>query len=67
MKERPPIWRVAANILNKQAGTADKGWSSSLGLGKMLRISYSKKYHVTKFLHRNPRNWTDTLVQAGSE
>ena len=33
MKERPPIWRVAANILNKQSRTADKGWSSSLGVG----------------------------------
>jgi hypothetical protein len=41
-KARPPvadggeslqIWRVAANILNKQSRTADKGWSSSLGVG----------------------------------
>jgi hypothetical protein len=29
-----PIWRVVANILNKQSGTADKGWSSSLGVGR---------------------------------
>jgi hypothetical protein len=27
------MWRVAANILNKQLQTADKGWSSSLGVG----------------------------------
>jgi hypothetical protein len=26
------IWRVAANILNKQSWTADNGWSSSLGV-----------------------------------
>jgi hypothetical protein len=26
------IWRVAVNILNKQLRTADKGWSSSLGV-----------------------------------
>jgi hypothetical protein len=25
------IWRVAANILNKQSGTADMGWPSGLG------------------------------------
>ena len=25
MEERPPIWRVAANILNKQLRTGDKG------------------------------------------
>ena len=34
MEERPPIWRVAANILNKQLRTADKGWSSTLGVGR---------------------------------
>jgi hypothetical protein len=26
--------RVAANILNKQSRTADKGWPSSLGVGR---------------------------------
>ena len=31
MEERPLIWRVAANILNKQSRTSDKRWSSSLG------------------------------------
>ena len=30
MKERPPIWKVAANILKKQWRTHDKG------LGEML-------------------------------
>jgi hypothetical protein len=28
------IWRVAANILNKQSRTADKGWPSSSGVGR---------------------------------
>jgi hypothetical protein len=28
------IWRVTANVLNKQSRTADKGWSSSLGVGR---------------------------------
>jgi hypothetical protein len=32
--ERLQIWRVAANILNKQSRTADKGWPSSLGVGR---------------------------------
>jgi len=30
MGERPPIWRIAANILNTQSRAADKWWSSSL-------------------------------------
>jgi len=34
MKERPPIWRVAADILNKHSRIADKGWTSSLGVGQ---------------------------------
>jgi hypothetical protein len=29
------IWRVAANILNKQPQTADSGWSSSFGVGQV--------------------------------
>jgi hypothetical protein len=28
------IWRIAANILNKQLQTGGKGWSSSLGGGR---------------------------------
>jgi len=28
------IWKEAVNILNKQLRTADKGWSSSLGVGR---------------------------------
>ena len=34
MEERPPIWRVAAIILNKQSRTAGKGLSSDLGVGR---------------------------------
>ena len=36
MEERPPIWRVAANILNKQSRTADNGGPPALGLGEVL-------------------------------
>jgi hypothetical protein len=28
------IWRVAADILNKQSQTEDRGWPSSLGVGR---------------------------------
>ena len=34
MEERPPIWRVAVNKLNKQPRTVDDGWSSSFGVGR---------------------------------
>jgi hypothetical protein len=33
MEEQPPTWKAAENILNKQSWTAEKGWSSSLGVG----------------------------------
>jgi hypothetical protein len=33
------IGRVAAKILNKQSRTADKGWSSSLGVGRGANTS----------------------------
>jgi hypothetical protein len=32
MKEQPPIYRVVANILNKQSWAAHNVWSSSLGV-----------------------------------
>jgi hypothetical protein len=37
------VWRVAANILNKQSRTADKGWSSSLGIGRGANNSSPQK------------------------
>jgi hypothetical protein len=36
------VWRVAANILNKQSRTAGKGWSSSLGVDWVLQIAVKK-------------------------
>jgi hypothetical protein len=35
------IWRVDASILSKQLRTADKGWSSSLGVGRGANSSSS--------------------------
>ena len=49
MEERPPIWRVAANKMNKQSRTADKGWSSSLGVGRGANNAPPVKTHVTKY------------------
>jgi hypothetical protein len=33
------VWRVAANILNKQSRTADRGWSSSFGVARGAKNS----------------------------
>jgi hypothetical protein len=63
MEGRPPIWRKAVNILNKQSRTIDKGWSSSLGVGRGANISSPLK----RILLRNktkPQTWTDTLVRS---
>jgi hypothetical protein len=40
--------RVAANVLNKQSRTADKGWSSSLGVGRGANNPSPKNFIVTK-------------------
>jgi hypothetical protein len=52
------LWRLAANILNKQPRTNNKGWSSSLGVG--LTTLHHKNNLVTKNL-TEPRTWTDSL------
>ena len=49
MEERPPIWRVAANVLNKQSRTAEEGWSSSLGVGRGANNAYPWKNIVKKY------------------
>jgi hypothetical protein len=48
MEERPPLSRVAANILNKQSRTADKRGSSSLGLDEVLTTPHRKNWRRYK-------------------
>jgi len=45
------IWRVDANVLNKQSQTADKGWSSSLRVGRGANTSLRKL--VTKYYRKS--------------
>jgi hypothetical protein len=59
MEEMPSRYG-AANILNKQPGTAEKWWSSSLGVGRWLTTPHRKNKLVTKD-YMKPRTWTDSL------
>jgi hypothetical protein len=52
------LWRVAANILNKQPWRNDKRWSSS------LRVGRGAFHHKNKFvtnIHKDTRTLTDSL------
>jgi len=54
LQKRPPIWMVAANILNKQSRTAKKRWSSSFGVKRGADNSSSLKMtHV-------PQKWINS-------
>ena len=48
MEEWPPIWRV----LNKQSQTADKGWSSSLGVGQGANNFSLLKHILLRNIHK---------------
>ena len=63
MEERPPVWRVAANILNKKSQTADKGWSSNLGVGRGVKTPQRKSVYCYEILKDKGRIWTDNLVR----
>jgi hypothetical protein len=52
------IWRVAANLLNKQSRAADKGCSSILGVGHGLKLVTIRNKLVTN-CHKGLRNWTE--------
>jgi hypothetical protein len=54
------FWTVAANILNKQSWTADRGGPPACGLGVGLTTPHRKNKLVTKTL-KKPRTWTDSL------
>ena len=52
MEERPPIWRVDGNVLNKRSRTADKGWPFSLGLSEVLATPHRKKIILLRISQR---------------
>jgi len=71
MEEWPPIWRIAANILNKQSRTADKGWSSSLGVGQGANSSSTLKHILLRNIHRQSLGpgltlWYDLSNERGT-
>jgi hypothetical protein len=45
------MWRVAANILNKQLRTPDKEWSANLGVGRGEKTPHSKKTPLYEMFH----------------
>jgi hypothetical protein len=56
------IWKVAENILNKLSRTADRGWSSSLGVGRLTTPHRKKIQSLTKYT-LEPRTRTDSLAK----
>jgi hypothetical protein len=46
------LWRAAANILNKQPRTADRGWSSSYGVGRGANNPYHKTHNLLRMYTR---------------
>jgi hypothetical protein len=47
------MWRVAANILNKQSRTADMAWSSSLGVGRGLTTPTVKPFNLLRIVTKS--------------
>ena len=71
MEEWPPIWRVAANVLNKQSRTADKRWSSGLGVGWGANNSSLLKRILLWNIHRQSLGpglilWYDLSNERGT-
>ena len=63
----PHIWRVAANISNKQSRTTDKGWSSSLEVGRGSNNSSPLKINYVANYTQRPRNQTVRPKQCKSD
>jgi len=57
MEEWFPIWKVTANMLNKQSRKADKEWSYSLVSGRRENNTSPKTGLVTKHEGRRIIPW----------
>ena len=44
LEERPPVWRVAANIVNKSCGQPTRGGPPAWGLGELLTTPHRKNW-----------------------
>jgi len=53
MEEQTPIWRVAANILNKQPWTATRGGPPAWGLGEVLTTPHRKNVSCYELFTKN--------------
>jgi hypothetical protein len=51
------MWRVAANILNKQSLTADKGGPPAWGLGGGLLTPRRENVSLLRNIHRRERTY----------
>jgi len=57
-----PDKRVAVNILNKQTRIGDKGWSSSLEVGRGAETTHRNFFNFTKYF-KAPQTCTDSLAR----
>jgi hypothetical protein len=55
------IWKVAANIINKQSEQPTRSGPLGSGLGKELRTPHHKKATLLRNDTRGFWNWTDSL------
>ena len=62
MEERPPIWRVAANISIISHGQPTRGGPPAWGFGKVLTTPHRKNWYY-HWHTQVPQTWTDNLVR----
>jgi hypothetical protein len=55
--------RVAASIFSKQSRTADKGWSSSLEVGRGANNPSPSNIFIVTKCFKAPRTWTYSLAR----
>jgi hypothetical protein len=55
------IWKVAANIMNKQSRTTDKGRSSSLGVERGANNPSTSESNMLRSVSKLRRKWEDSI------
>jgi hypothetical protein len=67
MEERPPIWRVAANILNKQFRRPTRGGPPDWWLGEVLISPYRKNVSCYEMFTQKASGLDSGTSECGNE
>jgi hypothetical protein len=67
MEERPPIWKLAANTLNKQSAQPTRSGLPDLWLGEQLTNPYRKNVFSNEMFTQKTSDFASGTCECGND